>query len=77
MYLLKMSDVCGFGDTNIWEGISDCQLKTVCLAEDGDFGARTAELTTSSAVGLSAFGQEGNIFSMCCSTDFFCRLFEG
>ena len=43
MYLLKKSDVCSFGDTNIWEGISDCQLKTVCLAEDGDFGARTAE----------------------------------
>ena len=43
MYLPKRSDVCSFEETNraqnIWEGISDCQLKTVCLAEEGDFQA--------------------------------------
>jgi len=27
----------------IWEGISDCQLKTFCLTVDGDFQTRTAE----------------------------------
>ena len=35
------------------------------------------EQTTFYAVVLSAFGQEGNIFNICCNTDGFCRLSEG
>jgi hypothetical protein len=49
-------------------------VKVVCLTEDGDFRARTAQWTTSSAV-LSAFGHEDKIFSICCSADSFCKTF--
>jgi hypothetical protein len=31
------------GRRKLWEGLSECQLKTVCPTEDGDFLARTAE----------------------------------
>jgi len=31
------------GRQKLWEGISDCQLKIVCLTEDEDLRARTAE----------------------------------
>ena len=31
------------GSQYIWAGISDCQLKIICLTEDGVFRARTAE----------------------------------
>jgi hypothetical protein len=45
--LLKMSDVCSFGDTSRASGniivVSDCQLTTVYFAQDGDLWARTAE----------------------------------
>jgi hypothetical protein len=31
------------GRRKLWEGISECQLTTVCPTEDGDFRARTVE----------------------------------
>jgi hypothetical protein len=46
MYLLKVSDFAALetraGRQKIWKELSDvCQLKNLCLTDDGDFRART------------------------------------
>jgi len=70
IYLLKISDVCSFGDTS--RASEDMKRNIRMTAEDRLFrsgwrfqGKNCRELTASSAVFLSAFGLEGNIINIC------------